>query len=51
MVLFLVVEQHDSFRDFDDFEELPYLTLLVPLTTVNHNIQQRSFIEDWFFHI
>ncbi len=25
-------EQHHSFRDFDDCEELRYLTLLVPLT-------------------
>ncbi len=25
-------EQHHSFRDFDDCEELRYLTLLVPLS-------------------
>ncbi len=27
-------EQHHSFRDFDDCEELRYLTLLVPLKSI-----------------
>ncbi len=51
MVLFLVVayqnhmvlvgydqEQHNSFRDFDDCEELRYLTLLVPLSHTHHKL-------------
>ncbi len=45
MVLVLVgydQEQHHSFRDFDDCEELRYLTLLVPLNF--HNFLYRCTI-------
>ncbi len=50
MVLVLVgydQEQHHSFRDFDDCEELRYLTLLVPLIW---NIDYTSFILLDFHH-
>ncbi len=35
-------EQHHPFRDFDDCEELRYLTLLVPLSPGGHRWQNMT---------
>ncbi len=40
-------EQHHSFRDFDDCEELWYLTLLVPLSSAGWSLNTRFLILDW----
>ncbi len=48
-------EQHHSFRDFDDSEELRYLTLLVPLMQYHaitiHSYQATNRWPDWVFTI